>query len=93
MVEEGLPLEGLSLEDLSQDKTNEKFDDCGNRLRPIVVEHELVDKLAPKGKQKQAKVDGKKAFDESPKLVAKSIEELRILARNPLPKKQGTSQS
>ena len=84
MVEEGLPLEGLSLEDLSRDKTNAKFDECGNRLRPIVVEHELVDRLAPKNKQKQAKADGKKAFDEPQPLVAKSIEELRILARNPL---------
>ena len=84
MVEEGLPLEGLSLEDLSQDTTKIKFDDCGNRLRPIVVEHELVDRLVPKNKQKQAQVDSKKAFAEPKPLVAKSMEELRVLARNPL---------
>ena len=81
LVDEGLPLEGLSLESLQQEHVDASYDEKGNRMRPIRVEHELVDRLAPKNKQKSKQAPPKET--DKP-LVATSIEELRILARNPL---------
>ena len=85
-VDEGLPLEGLRLEQLEKKMS---YDEQGNRLHPIVVEHELVDKLATKAKNKERPKAQAEDKPDKP-IVCKNLEELRILARNPLAQQKST---
>jgi len=82
VVEEGLPLEGLSVDELKvKDTKKEKYDEKGNRLHDIKSEHNLEEILAKeKAKGKKTKDKGKA----KQQVIAHSFDELRVLAQNPL---------
>lgn len=82
IVEAGLPLESLTVEELKVKNTAEvKYDDKGNRVHNIKAEHDLKEILA----KEKAKAKGKKIKGEArEQVIAHSIEELRVLARNPI---------
>lgn len=82
VVEKGLPLEGLSLEELkARAGKQDKYDDKGNLIRSIKAEHDLEEILA----KEQAKAKGKKAKSKNQDtVVARSLDELRVLAKNPV---------
>lgn len=64
------------------EKGKRTYDEEGNQKHEIKVEVELVNKLGPKDKQ-PAKKDKNKAKKEE-QIIVRSIEELRILAENPV---------
>lgn len=79
---DGLPLEGLSLSVLQAAAASGiEYDEQGNRLRPIRVEHELVDRLAPKQKSRAKENKAVKALAA---MNAAACTELRVLACNPM---------
>lgn len=82
VVEQGLPLEGLSLDELKvKDSKTEKYDEKGNRIHSIKAERDLEKILA----QEEAKKKGKKAKSkQQDTVIAKSLDELRVLSKNPV---------